>query len=74
MVYGYSWELLSWAIITLYMSYALNRVRGFWDVSFLVIFFTETAFDIVYIYIRSTRVCVCATHCNTLQHTFIVDT
>jgi len=44
MVYGYSWELWSWAII-LYVSYTLNRVRGFWDVSLLIIFFTETAFD-----------------------------
>ena len=46
MVYGYAWELQSWAI-TLYMSYTFNRVRGFWNVSFLVVFFTETAFDIV---------------------------
>jgi len=29
------------------MSYALNRVRGFWDVSFLVVFSTEKAFDLV---------------------------
>jgi len=46
MVDGYSWELKGWTI-TLNMSYALNRVRGFWDVSFLVAFFTETAFDLV---------------------------
>ena len=46
MVYGCSWELQSLAII-LYMSYTFNRVRGFWNVSFLVTFFTETAFDIV---------------------------
>jgi len=46
MVYGYSWELQSWAI-ALYMSYTLNRVRGFRNFSFLVVFFTETAFDIV---------------------------
>jgi len=45
MVYGYWWELQSWAI-TLYMS-TFNRVRGFRNVSFLVVFFTETAFDIV---------------------------
>ena len=45
MMYGYSWELQSWAI-ALYMSYALDRVGGFRDISFPVIFFTETAFDI----------------------------
>jgi len=28
------------------MSYTFNRVRRFWDVSFLVIFFTEAAFDV----------------------------
>ena len=46
MAYGDSWELQSWAI-TLYMFYTFNRVRGFWNVSFLVVFFTQTAFDIV---------------------------
>jgi len=45
-VYGYSWELQSWAI-TLYMSYTFNRVRGFRNVSILVVFFTEMAFNIV---------------------------
>jgi len=29
------------------MSYALNRVRGFWDVSCLVVFFTEPTFDLM---------------------------
>jgi len=46
MVYGYSWKLLG-CTITLYMTYALNLVRGFWDVSFLVEFFTGTTFDLV---------------------------
>jgi len=45
MMYGYSWELQSWAI-TLYMSYTLNRVRRFRNVSFPVVFLTEAAFDI----------------------------
>ena len=44
MIYGYSWKLQSWAV-TLYMSYALDRVGGFRDISFLIVFFTETAFD-----------------------------
>jgi len=46
MVDGYSWKLYGWTI-TLYMAYALNCVRGFWDVSLLVVFFTETTFDLV---------------------------
>ena len=46
MMYGYSWKLQGWAI-QLYMSYTFNRVRGCRNVTFLVVFLTETAFDFV---------------------------
>jgi len=46
MVYGYSWELQNWAI-ALYMSYAFHRAWGISYIFFLIIFFTETAFDFV---------------------------
>jgi len=45
MVYGYPWELQSWAI-ALNMSHALDGVRRFRNISLPVVFFTETAFDV----------------------------
>jgi hypothetical protein len=45
MMYGYPWELQSWAI-ALYMSNALDGVGRFRNISLPVVFFTETAFDV----------------------------
>jgi len=44
-MYGYPWELQRWAI-ALYMSNALDGVGRFRNISLLVVFFTETAFDV----------------------------